>query len=369
MTDLKLNFTDLHIQYKNLEKKIDSAIKEVLESCQFINGPQVGQLEEAIAGYCGSKYGIGVSSGTDALLLSLMAADIQPGDEVITTPFTFIATAEVVALLGAKPVFVDIDQKTYNIDVNMIKDKINSKTKAIIPVHLFGQMADMDDIMGLAEKNNLIVIEDAAQAIGAEYHNKKSCSIGHFGTLSFFPAKNLGSYGDAGMIITNDEKYDKKLKSLRNHGQSKRYVHSLIGTNARLDTIQAAILLVKMKYLDQWINNRIRLAEQYNDNLKDYVTTPFKKEENKHVYAQYSIRTEKRDELKDYLNKNGIPTAIHYPGPLHMQECFKDLGYKEGDFPNSKEISNEIMSLPIYPEMTNEKQNIVIETIQQFFKK
>ena len=369
MTDLKLNFTDLHIQYKNLEKEIDSAIKEVLESCRFINGPQVGQLEEAIAGYCNSKYGIGVSSGTDALLLSLMAANIRPGDEVITTPFTFIATAEVVALLGAKPVFVDIDQKTYNIDVNMIEDKINSKTKAIIPVHLFGQMADMDEIMKLAEKNNLIIIEDAAQAIGAEYKNKRSCSIGHFGALSFFPAKNLGSYGDAGMIITNDEKYAEKLIALRNHGQSKKYVHSLTGTNARLDTIQAAILLVKMKYLGQWIDNRIRLANRYNDNLKDWVTTPFKKQENKHVYAQYSIRTEKRDELMKHLNDNGIPTAIHYPRPIHMQECFKNLGYKEGDCPNSKEISNEIMSLPMYPEMTDEKQDIVIEAINQFFTK
>lgn len=364
----KLNFTDLNIQYKNLEKEIDTAIKSVLESCRFIKGPQVEQLEGAVAGYCDSKYGIGMGSGTDALLLSLMAIDIQPGDEVITTPFTFIATAEVIAVLKAKPVFVDIDEKTYNINVSQIEDKITSRTKAVIPVHLYGQMAGMDEIMGLSRKHNLIVIEDAAQAIGSQYKNKKSCSIGHFGVLSFFPAKNLGAYGDAGMVITNDEKYANKLRMLKDHGQAERYKHAVIGINGRLDTIQAAILLVKLKYLDQWIENRIKLADQYNEHLKDYVKTPFVKEHNKHVYNQYSIRTDNREELVPFLNKNGIPTAIHYLIPLHLQECFQYLGYKEGDFPVSERISKEILSLPMYPEMTEEQQDMVINTIIEFFK-
>ena len=368
MENLKLNFTDLHIQYKNTEKEIDTAIKNVIESCRFINGPQIAELEEAIANYCNSKYGIGVASGTDALLLPLMAIDIQPGDEVITTPFTFIATAEVIALLKAKPVFVDINEQTCNIDADKIAEKITSKTKAIIPVHLFGQMADMDEIIKIAEKHNLVVIEDAAQAIGAEYKNKKSCSIGDFGTISFFPAKNLGAYGDAGMIITNNEENANKLRMLRNHGQAKRYEHSCIGINGRLDTIQAAILLVKLKYLDKWIENRVKLAQRYSEKLKDYVKTPFVKDYNKHVFHQYSIRTDRRDELLSFLKENGIPTAIHYPKPLHLQECFKYLGYKEGDFPVSEKISREVCSLPMFPEMTEEQQDMVIDTIIRFFR-
>lgn len=364
----KIEFTDLKKQHKNLESKIVSALKEVMESARFINGPQVKELEQKIAQYCNTKYAIGVSSGTDALLLSLMAIDIKPGDEVITTPFTFIATAEVISLLKAVPVFVDIDEKTYNIDTTKIEEKISSKTRAIIPVHLYGQMADMDKILEIARKHNLFVIEDAAQAIGAEYKGKKSGSIGDFGAFSFFPAKNLGCYGDGGAITTNNQEFAEKLYMLRQHGSKARYQHSLIGTNARLDTIQAAVLLVKFRYLDRWLENRIKLAQRYTEKLKHLVQAPYVKPERKHVFNQYTIRTEKRDELIKYLNENGIPTAVHYPRPLHLQEAFAYLGYKEGDLPVSEKISKEVLSLPMYPEMSEQEQSLVIETICRFFE-
>jgi len=365
----KIEFTDLKKQYRNLEPEIVSALKEVMESARFINGPQVKELEQRMAQYCNTKYAVGVSSGTDALILSLMAIDIKPGDEVITTPFTFIATAEVISLLKAVPVFVDIDEKTYNIDVSRIEEKISPKTKAIIPVHLYGQMADMDEILKIARKHNLFVIEDAAQAIGAEYKGKKSGSIGDFGAFSFFPAKNLGCYGDGGAITTNNQESAEKLYMLRQHGSKARYQHSLIGTNARLDTMQAAVLLVKFKYLDEWLENRIKLAQRYTEKLKHLVQTPYVKPERKHVFNQYTIRTEKRDELIKYLNENGIPTAVHYPKPLHLQEAFSYLGYKEGDLPVSEKISKEVLSLPMYPEMSEQEQDLVIETIYKFFEK
>lgn len=366
--DFKLNFTDLKRQYKTIEKDIDDAIKNVLENTKFINGPQVSEFEKETAKYCRSNFGIGAASGTDALLLSLLAIDIQPGDEVITTPFTFIATAEVIALFNAKPVFVDINENTYNIDVSKIEEKITSKTKAIIPVHLYGQISDMDEIMDIAKNHNLIVIEDACQAIGAEYKNKKSCSIGDFGCLSFFPSKNLGGYGDGGMVITNNEDMANKIKRLRQHGSSIKYQHTILGINGRLDTLQAAILLVKLKHLDTWIEKRIKLAQRYNEHLKNYVKTPYILDHNKSVYNQYTIRTEKRDELIKQLNENGIPTAIHYPMPLHLQECFKYLGHKEGDFPVSEKISAQVLSLPMFPEMTEEEQNMVTKSITNFFK-
>jgi len=369
MAQFKIEFTDLKKQYKILENEINLAIKEVIESAKFINGPQVSELEQKIANYCNRKYGIGVASGTDALLLSLMAINLEPGDEVITTPFTFIATAEVITLLKAMPVFVDIEEDTYNIDVSKIEEKITSKTKAIIPVHLYGQMADMDEIIEIAKKYNLFVIEDAAQAIGAEYKNRKAGSIGDFGAFSFFPAKNLGCYGDGGMIVTNNKEFAEKLYMLREHGAKAKYQHSIIGTNARLDTIQAAILLVKLKYLDVWIENRIKLAKKYSEKLKNLVKTPYIKSNRKAVFNQYTIRTEKRDELIKFLNQNGIPTAIHYPKPLHLQEAFSYLGYKKGDLPVSEKVAKEVISLPMYPEMTEEEQNMVIETIYNFFEK
>ena len=369
MANFKVNFCDLQLQYLNLKDEIDPAIQEVLESTQFINGPQVTQLEKNIAKYCDSSFAVGVSSGTDALLLSLMAIDIQPGDEVITTPFTFIATAETIAILGAKPVFVDINADTYNIDVNQIEDKITPKTKVILPVHLYGQMADMNSIMKLAEKHNLTVIEDAAQSIGAEFNNKKAGSFGDFGCLSFFPAKTLGCYGDGGMVIAKDqEKYD-KLKMIRNHGSQKKYLHGMIGVNGRLDTLQAAVLLVKLKHLDNWIESRIKIANNYSEQLKEYVTTPVIAEGYKHSFNYYALKTDKQEQLLAYLNENGIPTAVYYPIPLHLQEAFQDLGYKEGDMPVSEKTAKEIFSIPIYPEMTEEEQNIVIGQIKNFFTK
>lgn len=365
----KIEFTDLHKQYKLMEAEIDVAIKKVLNSTKFINGPELGELETKLAQFCQTKFAMGVASGTDALLMPLMAINLQPGDEVITTPFTFIASAEVIALLKAKPVFVDIDPQTYNIDANKIEDKITKKTRAIIPVHLYGQMADMDKIMDLAKKYNLIVIEDACQSIGAEYKGRKACSMGDFGALSFFPAKNLGCYGDGGMVLTNNENYAKKIRMIRQHGSEIRYEHTLLGLNGRLDTLQCAILLVKMKYLNQWLEHRTRLGLRYSEQLKDYVQTPFINPNNKHVFNYYAIKTERRDELNKYLNDHGIPTAIYYPKPLHLQECFKTLGYKKGDLPISEKTSDQILSLPIYPEMPEEEQDMVVETVIDFFKK
>ncbi len=365
----KLNFTDLGRQYRNIKSEILKNIEEVLESTKYINGPQVSMLEQEIANYTGVKYAIGVGSGTDALLISLMAFDIKPGEEIITTPFTFIATAEVISLLGAKPVFVDIDEKSFNIDVNQIEEKITDRTRGIIPVHLYGQMAEMDKIMEIAKKYNLFVIEDAAQAMGSEYKNKKAGSIGDTGCFSFFPAKNLGAYGDAGMIVTNNKNLADKIRMLREHGSAKKYQHQYIGINGRLDTLQAAILLVKVKYLDSYIDNRIKLAKNYSEQLKDYVRVPEILPDRKHTFNQFTIRTEKRDQLQQYLESNGIPTAIHYPMPLHLQPCFKYLGYEEGEFPVAEKTSKEVLSLPMFPEMTEEEQNMVIDTIISFFKK
>jgi dTDP-4-amino-4,6-dideoxygalactose transaminase len=290
------------------------------------------------------------------------------GDEVITTPFTFFATSEVISLLKAKPVFVDIDSKTFNIDPDKIEDAITTKTKAVIPVHLFGQMAEMDDIEYLAEKYDLYIIEDACQAIGAEYKGRRAGSIGDTGCFSFFPTKNLGAFGDGGLITTNDEKLYEKIKLLRVHGSRKKYYHELIGHNSRLDEIQAAILRVKLKYLDNWIERRIEIAKIYSEGLKDLdVTVPEVKPYLRHVYHQYVIRTKHRDELQEYLSNKGIGTAIYYPLPLHLQECYKDLGYREGDLPEAEKASKEVIALPMWPELTNEEVNYIVESIREFF--
>lgn len=364
----KLNFTDLKRQYDTMADEINQTIQEVLNSTRFIGGPKIEELEKQLSAYCQSKYAIGVASGTDALLLSLMAMDIQPGDEVITSPFTFIATAEVIALLKAKPVFVDIDEQTYNMDIQQIQDKLTDKTKAIIPVHLYGQIAEMDEIINISKKHNLTIIEDACQAVGAEYKNRKACSIGDFAALSFFPSKNLGCYGDGGMVITNNEAMAMKLKMLREHGQKARYEHEYIGITGRLDAIQAAVLIVKLKYLDNWIDKRIKLAARYTENLNQYVQTPITRPYNKHVFNQYTICTEQRDQLISFLDENGIPAAVHYPKALHMQNTFTYLGYEQGDFPVSENIAKKVCSLPMFPEMTESEQDLVIETIQKFFK-
>ena len=375
---MKIPQLDLVVQYHSIKKEMDNAILSVLESGRFILGENVKKLEEDIAKFVGVKYAIGVASGTDALLISLMAIGIKPGDEVITTPFTFFATAGSIARLYAKPVFVDIDPKTYNIDPNKLEDLLkksyNPKMKAIIPVHLYGQCADMDPILELSKKYNLKVIEDAAQSLGATYKGKQSGSMGDLGGFSFFPTKNLGAYGDGGMVVTNDDELAEKIRILRVHGSKPKYYHSVVGLNSRLDEIQAAILNVKFKYLSKWIEQKREKAALYNklfqEKLPDEVVTPYEAPYNYHTYHQYTIRVKsKRDELRSYLKEQGIGTSVYYPLPLHLQKCFADLGYKEGDFPEAEKASREVLSLPMYPEIEEEKQREVVKKIREFVKR
>jgi len=365
---------DLKAQYATIKDEVNKAIQDVLESQVFILGPKVKELEEKIANYCDAKYSIGVSSGSDALLLALMAIGVGRGDEVITTPFTFFATAGSVSLLNAKPVFVDIDPGTYNISPYLIEEKITSKTKAIIPVHLYGQCADMDPILEIADKHGLYVIEDAAQAIGARYKDRKAGSMGHIGCLSFFPTKNLGGYGDGGMILTSDPELAEKVSVLRVHGSKPKYYHSIIGCNSRLDAIQASVLLAKLNYLDDWNEARRRNADTYNSLFKEMeLVTPFAELFNYHIYNQYVIKLkpgppgasapEKRDLVRESLKNAGIGTEIYYPVPLHLQKCYSDLGYKLGNLPASEEASANTLALPIYPELTNEQQEQVVRVI------
>lgn len=364
-----MQFLDLKKQYKSIKKETDMAIQTILNSCSFILGTEVEKLEKRVAKYCNTKYAVGLNSGTDALLLSLMALNIGKGDEVITTPFTFIATVDVIALIGAKPVFVDIKPKTFNIDPEKIEKKITNKTKAIIPVHLFGQPAEMDKIMKIAKKYKLKVIEDCAQAIGAKYKNRIVGSIGHIGCLSFFPSKNLGAYGDGGMVITSNKQLAEKIKSLRIHGGHKKYVSKILGINSRLDAIQAAILNVKLKHLNSWTKIRGQKAEIYNHAFKNikYITTPFVEENDRHAYHQYTIRAKRRNKLQVYLKQHSIPTIIYYPVPLHLQQVFKYLCYIKGDFPVAEKTTKEILSIPIYPELSTKKQNKIINTIKRFY--
>jgi len=366
----KIKFLDLSVQYKSIKKEIDGAIKRVLESNQFIGGDEVKEFEKEIAKFCSTKYALSVNSGTDALFLSLKALGIGLRDEVITTPFTFISTAEVIANCGAKPVFVDIDPKTFNINPLKIEEKINKKTKAIIPVHLFGQMADMTRIMRIARKYGLYVIEDAAQAIGAEYKNKKAGTFSDLGCFSFFPSKNLGGYGDGGMVVSNNEELAEKIRLLKNHGSSpkEKYLNLILGTNSRLDTIQAAILRVKLKHLEEWSKARAKKAGLYTNQLgklKELIT-PSIASGRTHIFHQYTVRVNKqvRNKLVSYLNKQGIPTMIYYPVPLHLQPAFKYLGYKKGDFPEAEKASEEVISLPIYPELNKNDQNFIIKKIR-----
>ena len=361
---MKIPFIDLHKQYLKYKDEIDREITEVLNSSIYIGGNKIALLEEKLAEFTDSKRAIVCSSGTDALLLSLIALDIKQGDEVITTPFTFIATAEVIVHLGATPVFVDIDEKTYNIDPNKIEQKITKNTKAIIPVSLYGQPADMDEINNIAEKYNLKVLEDGCQSFGATYKDKKSCNLSDIGCTSFFPSKPLGCYGDGGAIFTNNEELAKKIKMLLNHGQNERYKHKYIGINGRLDAIQAAVLLVKLKYFPNEIKKREEIGERYTKLLNDSnIITPFIKSDRNSVYAQYSIRVKDRDKVIKHLNDKGIPTAIHYPMPLHLQECFSYLGYKKGDFKTAEQISKEIMSLPMSPFLEKNDQDKIIKEL------
>ena len=362
---MKINFIDLKAQYKEYQAEIDSEVLEVFSSAQFIGGEKLNKLENALADYTGVKYAIGCSSGTDALLLSLMALDIGVGDEVITTPFTFIATAEVIAFLGAKSVFVDIEEGSYNIDPTKIEAAITDKTKAIMPVALYGQCADMDAINAIADKHALPVIEDACQSFGATYNGKRSCNLSTIGCTSFFPSKPLGAYGDGGAIFTNDEALATKIRMLLNHGQNERYKHKYVGINGRLDAVQAAVLNVKLKHFDKEVKIRDEIGSRYNELLKDAdVITPKIGENNTSVFAQYSIRVEDRESMVAKLSEKEIPTAVHYPVPLHLQEVFVSLGYKEGDFPVSEKVSTQIMSLPMSPYLTEAQQDFIVKTIK-----
>lgn len=362
---MKINFIDLQAQYKKYEKEINSEVLEVFASAQFIGGEKLNSLERNLALYTGAKHAIGCSSGTDALLLSLMALDIGVGDEVITTPFTFIATAEVVALLGAKSVFVDIDEESYNIDPSKIEAAITKKTKAIIPVSLYGQCADMEAINNIAKKYNITVIEDACQSFGATYRGKKSCNLSTISCTSFFPSKPLGAYGDGGAIFTDNDELSAKMRMLLNHGQNERYKHKYIGINGRLDAVQAAILNVKLKHFDEEVRLREEIGSRYSDLLEDAdVITPNIADGNTSVYAQYSIRVKDREAMVEKLSKLGVPTAVHYPVPLHMQEAFKDLGYSIGDFPISELVSKEIMSLPMSAYLSEAEQDFVVQAIK-----
>ncbi|MBN1796599.1 MAG: DegT/DnrJ/EryC1/StrS family aminotransferase [Sedimentisphaerales bacterium] len=356
---------DLKAQYSKIREEILEAVTEVLDSQYCIGGPKVAELEEKIAQISDCKYAVGVSSGTDAILCSLMSLDIGAGDEVITTPFTFFATGGCITRTGAKPVFVDIDPKTYNINPELIDKAVTEKTRAIIPVHLFGQMADMDPIMEIAHKHNLYVIEDAAQSISATYKGRKAGSIGTCGCFSFFPSKNLGGIGDGGMIVTNDESLYKKMVCMRNHGQTDEYQHQYIGGNFRLDPIQAAALLVKLPYLDEWSKARRDNAVYYDERFAgSVVETPYIHPDCVSIYNQYVIRVPNRDELLEYLESKNISCRVYYPLPLHLQPCFKYLGYKQGDFPESEKAAKEVMALPIYPELTDEMIDYVTEFIK-----
>jgi len=362
---MKINFIDLKAQYQVYKNEIDAEVLEVFSSAQFIGGEKLNNLETNLCTYTGAKHAIGCSSGTDALLLSLMALDIGPGDEVITTPFTFIATAEVIAFLGAKSVFVDIDEQSYNIDPSKIKEVITEKTKAIMPVSLYGQCADMEAINDIANELNIPVIEDACQSFGATQNGKKSCNLSTIGCTSFFPSKPLGAYGDGGAIFTNDDELAKKMRMLLNHGQGERYKHKYIGINGRLDAVQAAILGVKLKHFEHEVTLRDEIGSRYNDLLEDAdVITPNISDNNTSVFAQYSIRVKDREAMIAKLGESDIPTAVHYPVPLHLQEAFADLSYKEGDFPISEMVASQIMSLPMSPYLTEHEQDFVVNAIK-----
>jgi dTDP-4-amino-4,6-dideoxygalactose transaminase len=376
---------DLKAQYRTIQPEIDAAVADVLASQVFILGPKVQAFEQACATYCGTKHAIGVSSGTDALLMALMAEGIGPGDEVITSPYTFFATAGSIARLGARPVFVDIDPSSFNLDPQKIEQKITKRTKAIMPVHLYGRMAEMNPIQAVAQKHGLVVLEDACQAIGAEHQGRRAGACGDYGCFSFFPSKNLGGAGDGGLITTNDAARAAKLVALRNHGMEPKYYHKIIGGNFRLDALQAAILHVKLGHLDAWMAGRRHNAARYDQLFRaaglapDIVilpTTPCvaaghadSAQCHCHVFNQYVIRVPRRDALRAFLVERSVGSEVYYPVPLHLQECFRDLGHRPGDFPESERAANETLALPIYPELTDAQAEYVVTSIHEFFKK
>ncbi len=365
---------DLKAQYETIRNEIEPAVKAVMESQYFILGPKVKEFESHVGDYVQAKYALGVSSGTDALLIALMALDIQPGDEVITTDYSFFATAGSISRLNAVPVFVDIEPDTYNIDPAKIEEKITDKTKAIIAVHLYGQSADMNPIMELAKKHSLKVIEDAAQAIGTEYSDgRRVGSIGDIGCFSFFPSKNLGGFGDGGLVTTNDDALYEKLTYLRNHGAHPKYYHKMIGGNFRLDAIQGAVLDVKLKHLDSWTAGRQKNADYYDAEidsrgLDEFVSVPKRISGGRHIFNQYILRVKNRDDLLAHLKGKNIGSEVYYPVTFNNQECFAYLGYKKGDFPEAEKAAASTLAIPIYPELTTAQQNYVLDAIEDFYK-
>lgn len=367
----QIQMVDLKSQYLKIKDEIHLLFDEILASSSFINGPHVNQFANSLSEYLKVKHVIPCGNGTDALQLALMASDLKPGDEVITTPFTFVSTVEVIALLGLKPVFVDICPDSFNIDANKIEEKISLKTKAIIPVHLFGRPAEMEAVMELAEKYELIVIEDAAQSLGADYtfsngEQLKTGTIGHMGTTSFFPSKNLGCYGDGGAVMTNDEDLAEKVKSIANHGAERKYIYNRVGINSRLDSLQAAVLLAKLPHLDEYNQSRQRAAKIYEDLLKEVsgIKCPSTSKKGVHIFHQYTLLIEnKRDAVKESLSKKGVPTAIYYPLPLHLQNAYAHYGYQKGEFPVAEAFSDKVLSLPMHTELSVEDQKYIAESL------
>lgn len=370
---------DLKVQYASIREEVMEALERVLDSQAFILGPEVEALEAEIAAYSQCDFGIGVSSGTDALLVSLMAVGIKPGDEVITTPYSFFATAGAIARLGARPVFVDVEPTSYNIDASGLEAAVTPRTRAILPVHLFGQVADMEPIMEVARRHGLFVIEDAAQAIGAEYKGKRAGSFGQLGCFSFFPSKNLGAFGDGGMVTTSDPSLADRVKLLRNHGYRPKYYNKVVGGNFRLDALQAAVLRVKLRHLDTWTAGRQRNAAAYRTLFRETelgrspgtrgdagVVLPVELPERRHIYNQFVVRSQQRDALRAHLQRRGVGTEVYYPVPLHLQECFRELGHKPGDFAESEAAADETLALPVYPELTDEMLAFVVDAIGEF---
>ena len=363
---MEIPIFDLKRQYKRIEKDVKKKLESVLESQNFILGGELEKLEKDIASFCDTKYALGLNSGTDALILALDAMGIKSGDEVITTPFTFIATGEAIARAGAKPLFVDIDPKTYNIDPSKIEKSITPKTKAILPVHLYGLPCDMDDILEIAKKNNLKVLEDACQAIGASYKGEKVGSMGDAGAFSFFPSKNIGCFGDGGIVTTNNDEISKNIKLLRDHGSEEKYKHKVIGYNSRLDNIQAAFLNLKLPFLQEWTKKRIEHAEFFNNELKSLpLVTPYTPEGSTHSFHLYTLRSEHRDSIVKYLNEKGVASRAYYPIPQHLQECFEYLGYKPGDFPEAEKASRECFSIPVFAELTEKEKKYIVEKLKE----
>ena len=358
---------DLKAQYESIKSEIDGAISEVVESCQFILGPKVEAFEADFAAYCQSRFAFGVNSGTSALHLALLAAGVGPGDEVITVSYTFVATVAGILYTGATPIFVDIDPLTCNIDPAKIEASITSKTKVIMPVHLYGNCADMDPILDIARRHKLLVIEDAAQAHGAEYKGRRAGSMGDLACFSFYPGKNLGAYGEAGAVVTSDEKYVEVIRQLRDQGQSAKYLHERVGYNYRLEAIQGAVLGVKLKHLDYWTAARRRHATVYSTELADSGLRLLEEPAAcKSVYHIFPLFTEQRDELRAHLHSNGISTGVHYPIPVHLQHGFSRLGYQEGDLPQSERVCREVLSLPMYPELASETVMQIVDSVRQF---